>query len=384
MKPIIILKTDMKKLSMLFVCAILIGLVGCKDDYPDLKDGLYAEFNTNKGSFVADLYFQETPITVANFVSLAEGKTHKMLDSSFQKKKFYDGLTFHRVIKDFMIQSGDPTGTGSGNPGYAFPDEIVDSLSHDSEGILSMANAGPGTNGSQFFITLKETPWLDGKHTIFGKVVQGLEVIDSIGQVPTAAADKPIDDVIIETVNIIRKGKAAKDFDAPKVFETKLAEAKVKEEESAKKLEEAKKANAIKFESFKSDIVELESGLKIHFLKKGDGIKPKAGDMVQVHYSGYFADGTLFDTSIEEVAVNAGIFNQQRKDQEGYKPMLVPYGPEAQMIPGFKEGMQQMNVGDKAILFIPAHLAYGERGAGSVIPPNTDLIFDLEMVGIQE
>jgi len=379
----------MKKLSMLFVCAILIGLVGCKGDYPDLKDGLYAEFNTNKGSFVAELYFQETPITVANFVSLAEGKTHKMLDSAFQKKKFYDGLIFHRVIKDFMIQGGDPSGTDSTktkrvNLGYVFPDEIVDSLSHDSKGILSMVNAGPGTNGSQFFITLKETPWLDGKHTIFGKVVQGLEVIDSIGQVPTAGADKPVEDVVIETVNIIRKGKAAKNFDAPKVFEAKLAEAKAKQEESVKKQDEAKKGNAKKFETFKADVVELESGLKIHFLKKADGTKPKDGDMVQVHYAGYFADGTLFDTSIEEVAVNAGIFNQQRKDQVGYKPMLVPYGPEAQMIPGFKEGLQQMNVGDKAILYIPSHLGYGERGAGNVIPANTDLIFELEMVGIQE
>jgi peptidylprolyl isomerase len=374
----------MKKLSLIFVCAILTGLVGCKDDYPDLEDGIYAEFNTNKGSFVAELYYQETPITVANFVSLAEGKTHKMLDSAYQKKKFYDGLIFHRVIKDFMIQGGDPSGTGSGNPGYAFPDEIVDSLTHDSKGILSMANAGPGTNGSQFFITLNETPWLDGKHTIFGKVVQNMEVIDSIGQVPTAGADKPVEDVIIKTVTIIRKGKAAKDFDAPKVFETKLAEAKAKQEESVKKQDEAKKGNAAKFEAFKADVVELESGLKIHFLKKADGTKPKVGDMVQVHYAGYFADGTLFDTSMEEVAVNAGIFSQQRKDQVGYKPMLVPFGPEAQMIPGFKEGLQQMNVGDKAVIYIPSHLGYGERGAGNIIPPNTDLIFELEMMGIQE
>ncbi len=369
---------------MLFVCTILIGLVGCKDDYPDLEDGLYAEFNTNKGSFIAELYFEETPITVANFVSLAEGKTHKMLDSAYQKKKFYDGLIFHRVIKDFMIQGGDPSGTGSGNPGYAFPDEIVDSLSHDAKGIFSMANAGPGTNGSQFFITLNETPWLDGKHTIFGKVVQGMTVIDSIGQVPTAGADKPVEDVVIETLEIIRKGKEAKNFDAPKVFEAKLAEAKAKEEESVKKQDEAKKGNAEKFDAFKADVVELESGLKIHFLNKGEGTKPKDGDMVEVHYAGYFADGTLFDTSMEEVAVNAGIFNQQRKDQVGYKPMLVPYGPEAQMIPGFKEGLQQMSVGDKAVLYIPAHLGYGERGAGNVIPPNTDLIFELEMMGIQE
>ena len=374
----------MKKLSLIFVCAILIGLVGCKDDYPDLEDGIYAEFNTNKGSFVAELYFQETPITVANFVSLAEGKSHKMLDSTYQKKKYYDGLIFHRVIKDFMIQGGDPSGTGTGNPGYGFPDEIVDTLTHDSKGILSMANAGPGTNGSQFFISLNETPWLDGKHTVFGKVVQGIEVVDSIGQVPTAVADKPVDDVVIETLKIIRKGKAAKDFDAPKVFEAKLAETKAKEEESAKKQDEAKKGNTEKFEAFKSDVIELESGLKIHFLEKTDGIKPKPTDMVQVHYAGYFADGTLFDTSMEEVAVNAGIFNQQRKDQVGYKPMAITYGPDAQVIPGFKEGLQQMNVGDKAILYIPAHLGYGTRGAGNVIPPNTDLIFELELVGIQE
>ena len=374
----------MKKLSLIVVCAILIGLVGCKDDYPDLEDGIYAEFNTNKGSFVAELYFQETPITVANFVSLAEGKSHKMLDSTYQKKKYYDGLIFHRVIKDFMIQSGDPSGTGTGNPGYGFPDEIVDTLTHDSKGILSMANAGPGTNGSQFFISLNETPWLDGKHTVFGKVVQGIEVVDSIGQVPTAVADKPVDDVVIETLKIIRKGKAAKNFEAPKVFEAKLAETKAKEEESAKKQDEAKKGNTEKFEAFKSDVIELESGLKIHFLEKTDGIKPKPTDMVQVHYAGYFADGTLFDTSMEEVAVNAGIFNQQRKDQVGYKPMAITYGPDAQVIPGFKEGLQQMNVGDKAILYIPAHLGYGTRGAGNVIPPNTDLIFELELVGIQE
>ena len=225
----------MKKLSLIFVCAIFTGLVGCKDDYPDLEDGMYAEFETNKGSFVAELYYQETPITVANFVSLAEGNSHKMLDSAYQKMKFYDGLIFHRVIKDFMIQGGDPSGTGSGNPGYAFPDEIVDSLTHDSKGILSMANAGPGTNGSQFFISLNETPWLNGKHTIFGKVVQNLAVIDSIGQVETAGADKPVDDVVIKTLNIIRKGKAAKDFDAPKVFEEMLAETKIKEEELLKK-----------------------------------------------------------------------------------------------------------------------------------------------------
>lgn len=374
----------MKKLSFLFVCAILVGLVGCKEEYPDLEDGLYAEFNTSHGSFVAELYYKATPITVANFVSLAEGKPHKMVDSAYKGKKFYDGLTFHRVIKDFMIQGGDPTGTGSGGPGYRFPDEIVDTLSHDSKGYLSMANAGPGTNGSQFFITLAPTPWLDGKHTIFGKVQEGMAVVDSIGTVETIAQDKPVEEIVIKEVNIIRKGKDAKDFNAAEVFENRLAELKAEEEEMLQKQEAAKTANAEKFAAMKEDAEELESGLMIHFLEKGEGPKPSDGEMVKVDYAGYFEDGTLFDTSMEEKAVAGGVFNQQRKDQVGYNPMLIPYGPDAEVIAGFKEGLQQMKVGDKAIIFIPSHLAYGERGAGNVIPPNTDLIFELDMVGIQE
>ena len=374
----------MKKLSLLFVCAILVGLVGCKEDYPDLKDGLYAEFNTSHGSFVAELYYKETPITVANFVSLAEGKHHSMVDSTYKGKKFYDGLTFHRVIKDFMIQGGDPTGTGSGGPGYRFPDEIVDSLSHNTKGYLSMANAGPGTNGSQFFVTLAPTEWLDGKHTIFGKVMEGMSVVDSIGTLKTIGQDKPEVDVVIKEVKIIRKGNDAKDFNAAEVFENRLADLKAEEEEMFQKQEAAKAVTAQKFAAMKEDTEVLESGLMIHFLEKGEGVKPKDGAMVEIDYAGYFADGTLFDTSMEETAVQGGVFNQQRKDQVGYNPMLIPYGPDAQVIPGFKEGLQQMKVGDKAIIFIPSHLAYGERGAGNVIPPNTDLIFELHIVGMQE
>ncbi|MFO7718914.1 MAG: peptidylprolyl isomerase [Gillisia sp.] len=374
----------MKKLSLLFVCAILVGLVGCKEDYPDLEDGLYAEFNTSHGNFVAELYFKETPITVANFVSLAEGKPHSMVDSTYKGKKFYDGLTFHRIIKDFMIQGGDPTGTGSGGPGYRFPDEIVDSLTHDSKGYLSMANAGPGTNGSQFFVTLAPTEWLDGKHTIFGKVLEGMTVVDSIGTMKTIGQDKPEVEVVIKEVTIIRKGKEAKDFKAAEVFENKLAELKAKEEEMLAKQEASKTVTAEKFAAMKEGAEALESGLMIHFLEKGEGIKPTDGSMIEIDYAGYFADGTLFDTSMEETAVQGGVFNQQRKDQVGYNPMLIPYGPDAEVIPGFKEGLQQMKVGDKAIIYIPSHLAYGERGAGNVIPPNTDLIFELHIVGLQE
>lgn len=374
---------NMKKLNLLFVCAILGGLVSCNNEYPDLDEGLYAEFNTNKGTFLAELYYEATPVTVANFVSLAEG-THPMVDSAYQGKNFYDGLAFHRIIEDFMIQGGDPEGTGSGNPGYRFPDEIVDTLSHDSAGKLSMANAGPGTNGSQFFITLAETPWLDGRHTVFGEVIQGMDVIDSIGNVETGPQDRPVEDVVIENVNIIRKGDNAKDFDAPETFEEELASAKAEEEEMVQRQLESRKENAERFEALEEEARELESGLKIHILEEGDGPKPDTGDQVRVDYAGYFEDGTVFDTSKEDLAVESGIFDQQRKDQVGYSPMTTTYGPDAQVIPGFKEGLQEMQVGDRAILFIPSHLAYGAGGAGGVIPPNTDLVFELELVEIVE
>lgn len=374
----------MKKVSILFICTIMLGMVGCKEDYPDLEDGMYAEFNTNYGTFIAELYYQATPVTVANFVSLAEGKPHSMVDSAYQGKKFYDGLTFHRVIEDFMIQGGDPTGTGSGDPGYRFPDEIVDTLTHDSKGYLSMANAGPGTNGSQFFVTLAETPWLDGRHTIFGQVVQGMEVVDSIGQVETGPQDRPVNEITIESVNIIRKGEEAKDFDAAETFENSLAEIKAEEEELARKQEESKAANAARFASLKEEAQELESGLQITYIEEGDGPKPDENDLVQVIYEGYLPDGTLFDTNNEEVAREMGVFNEARKAQNGYDPMVTPIGAEARVIPGFKEGLQQMQVGDEAVIFIPSHLAYGPGGAGGVIPPNADLIFVVEMVGIQE
>ncbi len=373
----------MKRVNILFVCAILLGLVSCKEDYPDLKDGLYAEFNTNNGSFVAELYYKETPATVANFVSLAEGESHSMLDSTYKGKKFYDGLIFHRVIKDFMIQGGDPTGTGSGDPGYKFPDEIVDTLSHTTKGTLSMANAGPGTNGSQFFITLAPTPWLDGKHTIFGKIVEGQTVVDSIGQVKTVAGDKPEKDVVIENVKIIRKGKDAKDFKAGKVFEDKLATAKAEDEKKAANLESMKKENSEKFASLKADSKELESGVKIHYLKRGEETKIPQGSTVLVNYAGYFENGTLFDTSWQDIAEKNNALNVGKRDQGGYQPMPTQYGPDAPMIAGFRDGLAAMNVGDRAVIFIPSHLGYGVNGAGGVIPPNTDLIFEIEIVEVQ-
>ncbi|APG59088.1 peptidylprolyl isomerase [Christiangramia salexigens] len=373
----------MRTKSIFLLLAIATSLFSCKEEYPELGDGMYAEFQTSMGPVVAELYFEETPMTVASFVSLAEG-TSKMADSTYKDKKYYDGLIFHRVIDGFVIQGGDPTGTGSGGPGYKYPDEFVDTLSHDTKGILSMANAGPGTNGSQFFITLAPVQQLDGKHTVFGKVVKGMDVVDAIGKVETAAKDRPVKDVVMNEVNIIRKGSAAKNFDAPGVFENKLSEIEAEKEEAARKMEENKKKVSDEFAALKPKADSLESGLKIYFETKGEGNKPKTGQKVNVIYEGYFADGTMFDTNKEEVAKEMGLYNEQRAMQGGYGPMPVVYGPDAPMIPGFKEGIQQMRVGDKAVVWIPSHLGYGERGAGRVIPPNTDLIFVLEITGMTE
>ncbi len=186
-----------------------------------MQDGLYAKFHTSKGEILAELEFEKTPGTVGNFVGLAEGKIENKAKS--EGEPYYDGLKFHRVIPDFMIQGGDPNGTGAGGPGYKFDDEIHPELKHDAPGKLSMANAGPGTNGSQFFITHVETPWLDGKHTVFGNVVEGQEVVDKIQQ-----GDK------IEKLEIIRQGAAADKFDGAGAFKEFHAE-KAKREEEAKK-----------------------------------------------------------------------------------------------------------------------------------------------------
>ncbi len=170
------------------------------------ETGIFAEIETNKGKILIQLEYQKAPITVANFIALSEGTNSEVKDEKLKGKPFYDGLKFHRVIADFMIQGGDPAGNGSGGPGFSFKDEFTD-LKHDKPGILSMANSGPKTNGSQFFITHKATPWLDGKHTVFGNVVTGMDVVNSIAQ----------DDVIVK-ITIIRKGSEAKKFDAAKIF----------------------------------------------------------------------------------------------------------------------------------------------------------------------
>lgn len=362
---------------------IVVNLNSCKAQYPDLEDGLYAEFVTTKGTMIAKLNYEETPVTVANFVSLAEG-SNTLVDEKYQKKKFYNGLKFHRVIDDFMIQGGDPLGDGTGNPGYKFKDEFVPYLKHDKKGILAMANSGYGTNGSQFYITHKETPWLNAYddngelndcehpriscHTVFGEVVEGLDVIDSIKQ-----------NDIINEVNIIRKGKDAKTFTASKLFSEHFEEEKKLEKEKVEKAKTILKSTLEKFERQRSQAVTLDSGLKYVITEKGSGPALTETSKVLTNYAVYFEEGKLLQTSKLETAEALDAVNLRQKKANGYKPIEAELGPDAPMIPGFKEGLKQLHVGDKATLFIPYHLAYGEAG-GNGIPPKSNIIFEVEIL----
>ncbi len=345
-------------------------LLACKSQYPDLDAGLYADIQTDKGAILVKLAHEEAPITVANFVSLSEG-TNPMVNEEFKSKKFYNGLKFHRVIADFMIQGGDPLGNGSGNPGYRFDDEFSE-LTHNGPGILSMANSGPATNGSQFFITHKETPWLNGKHTVFGAVVQGQEVVDSIAQ-----------DDLINEINIIRKGKEARQFDAPEIFknyfDNKEALAKEKEEKMAK----IKEQNITKFDALKEKSTLTNSGLQYIISSKGSGKAVTSTNKALVHYAVYFIDGTLLETSNEEIAKQNGVFNPQKLSAGAYAPIMAKVGPEDRMIEGFKEGIRLLKEGDKATLFLPYTLAYGAEGTRG-IPPQSDLIFEVEVTSVEQ
>ncbi|MFK5982949.1 MAG: peptidylprolyl isomerase [Flavobacteriaceae bacterium] len=364
----------MKKLSFL-ILILSLGFVSCQNDYPDLEDGVYAEFKTNKGVFVAKLYNEETPLTVSNFVDLAEGN-NGMVDSIYKGKMFYNGLTFHRIMKDFMIQGGDPLGTGSGSPGYTFPDEFSENLKHAKKGVLSMANSGTNTNGSQFFITLKETPWLDNVHTIFGEIVIGQSVVDSLGLVEVNKQNnKPLDSVIINEVNIIRKGKVH-----VADFEDEMAKAELKIQEEQSKSLKITSDTAIRLDEMLNKAEEMSSGIKIVFTEKGNGVKPAEGSKITMNYAGYLPNGTLFDSNKEEIAKKYNVWDHRRADGGGYAPVPTTYSQDAQLIPGFREGLLLMSIGDKATIFIPSHLAYGERGIPNVIPPSSDLIFELELV----
>ena len=354
----------MKKSILLLLIAVG-SFYSCKDDHSNLPDGLYADIETNKGHIIVELDYKKAPITVANFVTLAEGKNEFVTHEQLKKKPFFDGLKFHRVIESFMIQSGDPLGTGSGDTGYKFKDEFSD-LKFDKAGVLAMANNGPGTNSSQFFITHVETPWLDNLHTIFGHVVSAKdqEVVNKVVQGDNIVA-----------VTIIRNGEAAKKFDAVKVFHDYFADIAKEQQKYAG----AQKEKVDYYASLKPKATKTTSGLEYVITEKGSGKKPAIGSQIYIHYAGFLENGTLFDTSIEEVAKEFGKFDPARAQAQAYKPIEFKAGRKDGLIPGFIEGVEQLSYGDKAVLFIPSHLAYGATGAGGVIPPNANIIFEIQI-----
>ena len=318
-----------------------------------------AVFTTERGVIRIRLTYEQTPMTVANFVALAEGDMENSAKPA--GTPYYDGLNFHRVIsvangdgQDFMIQGGCPQGTGMGDPGYKFPDEFVASLKHTGPGILSMANSGPNTNGSQFFITVAATPWLDGKHTVFGKVVEGMDI---------AMATKQGE--VIQSVVIERSGKSAKAFDAPSVFKA----------EAARKVAEAENALKAQMENAEASFAEAmsrypkakitSSGLGYVITQEGSGANASPGQTVSVHYAGYLTNGNKFDASYDRG-----------------QPIDFPLGA-GRVIPGWDEGIALLSPGGKATLIIPHTLAYGPNGAGGVIPPYATLIFDVELVSVK-
>lgn len=378
----------------ILLIALFVSLTSCNQNQQNLDDGLYAEFVTNKGNMTAKLFYKKVPVTVANFVALAEG-THPKAKEEFKGKPYYDGIIFHRVIDSFMIQGGDPTGTGAGGPGYKFQDEFNVDLTHDKAGILSMANAGPRSNGSQFFITDKATPFLNFRHSVFGELVSGLDVEDAISNVKTGAKDKPEQDVVIEKVNIIRVGADAKAFDAAKVFteEEPKMDAKLAEFKNAlkqKKIEEGIAASKTAAENFLVNndatgktVKKLPTGLVMLVKEAKNAVKPTQQQNVLINYAGYFEDGKLFDTNLKEIAKQQEMYNEEHDKKGKYQPFSMIYNKTAKLAPGFREAMLNMNVGDEARVFIPSYLGYGERGYGP-IPPNTNLIFDLKIEGIDK
>ena len=310
-----------------------------------MNNGIYAKFTTSKGEILVQLEDEKTPGTVGNFVALSEGNLENQVKP--QGTPYYDGLKFHRVIPDFMIQGGCPQGTGTGNPGYKFDDEFHPDLKHDAPGKLAMANSGPATNGSQFYITHIPTPWLDNKHTVFGSVIEGQDIVDTIVQ-----GDE------LTSVEIIRVGEAAEKFNAVEAFRTFEGSREAREAEE-------KAAQKALLDTVSAGYEETASGLRYQILQKGNGKQATKGAGVSVHYKGQLLDGTVFDSSYkrkEPIDFNVGI---------------------GQVIAGWDEGIQLLKVGDKARFVIPSNLGYGAAGAGGVIPPNATLIFDVELMGVK-
>ncbi len=340
-----------KIFSLLLLLALSISTISCtpkeevSEETSELIDGLYARIETNKGDITLSLEFEKTPLTVTNFVALAEGT----MTEATRSGRYYDGLIFHRVIKNFMIQGGCPLGTGTGNPGYKFEDEFDPTLKHDKKGILSMANSGAATNGSQFFITHGPTPHLNGKHTVFGHVVKGQDIVDSIAK-----------DDVINRVEIIRIGKDAKNFVANQESFNNLRAAA-----NQRAIDLMKEANKATIEIINNELPDAkvsENGIYFSILKEGNGDKPTKGQNVSVHYTGQFMDGNVFDSSVSRG-----------------EPIEFPVGT-GRVIPGWDLTLLDMNLGEKRVVYIPPNLAYGENGYPGAIPPNSWLRFEMELL----
>ena len=310
-----------------------------------MQDGIYAKFNTAKGAILVKLTHDKTPGTVGNFVGLAEGQLENKAKPMGQP--FYNGLKFHRVIPDFMIQGGCPQGQGTGGPGYQFDDEFHPELKHDKPGVLSMANSGPGSNGSQFFITHVPTTWLDGKHTVFGHVVEGQDVVDAV-----AGND------FLDSIEIIRVGAEAEKWNAIEEFISFKGGRE-------KRMSLQKQAAEDAMEKLAAGFSKTESGLRYQIIQKGSGKQAEKGKKVSVHYQGALENGQVFDSSYK------------RK-----QPIDFQLGV-GQVIEGWDEGIALLQVGDKARFVIPSYLGYGSSGAGGVIPPDATLVFDVELMDVK-
>jgi peptidylprolyl isomerase len=346
----------MKNIKFILIIGVILIVSAVETvDAQQLGDGLFARITTNRGDIIGRLEYERAPLTVCNFVALAEGK----MDAA-RGRRFYDGLNFHRVIsrgngdaQDFMIQGGCPNGNGTGGPGYRFPDEIDPVLKHDKPGILSMANAGPGTNGSQFFITIVPTPHLNGKHTVFGQVVQGQNIVNT-----TRQGDR------IQSISIIRNGTDATAFRADQeTFDRLLREMGVG---AANRAEAQKQADLAKINADYPDAQKTASGIFYIIQKQGTGAKPTAGRTVSVHYVGRLLNGTVFD--------NSNFRGRPIEFQAG----------TGRVIRGWDETVMDMQVGEKRLVIIPPELGYGERAVGdNLIPPNSFLIFEMELMSVR-
>lgn len=368
--PTLVIK--MKRLISLTILFLTLFSLSCKDRKTENDDtqsiaetqkfqpnkDMVALIYTNKGVIKVGLEYVKAPMTVANFVALAEGKMENVHRS--HGKNFYDGLTFHRVIENFMIQGGDPNGNGAGNAGYTFPDEFVPELRHDDAGVLSMANSGKNSNSCQFFITHNSTPWLDDVHTVFGKVIEGQAVVNSIVQ-----GDR------IDSIRIQRNTPEAQQFNAPKVF-TSQKEILKQKQKSAAESQYSQFQNGPLYRAFEDYVkqvypsaIKTSSGL--YYIKQSttDGIQPQIGNIVKVHYRGTLTNNKVFDESITKG-----------------KPIEFPIGKQ-NVIPGWDEGIALLHKGEKATLIIPYYLAYGEQGIPGAIGPNETLIFEVQLLDVK-